>query len=351
MKRLLSVILSAVIIFTLALPAFAADSNTQPLKGVETKLKSDETATCTVKTDKEGIYYIDLYSERSALLAVNVYNGDKELYSGIIITSDVKDRIILGDKRFFKADENTELTVYLFNIDLLNTGINDLSVMVTPVYCGNSELSMGENQVESEASAFRFIPEEDGYYSFESNAPKNIDPFVSVADAFYYPDQNDDNELDGDMNFSLTVYLEKGQEYIVAVTAQTDSDSEFTPFSFTVSLNKTFDIKKVSFGYYENGETIKTYKGVDNSSMITLAPTGALYELSDITVSVDDEKIASVDVDDFGYVTVHPHKLGKTTLTITCANGCEAQYTIKVRPYIFWLFNRFFNFISSLLGF
>lgn len=156
------------------MPAFAADSNTQPLKGVETKLKSDETATCTVKTDKEGIYYIDLYSERSALLAVNVYNGDKELYSGIIITSDEKDRIILGDKRFFKADENTELTVNLFNIDLLNTGINDLLVMVTHVYCGNSELSMGENQVESEASAFRFISEEDGYYSFESNAPKTL---------------------------------------------------------------------------------------------------------------------------------------------------------------------------------
>ena len=346
-KKILSIIMSVVMISTLAFTAFAANNENRPLESVTATVKSGKNAEITVKTEKEGIYYLELYSQRDAILVVDVFDGENHLFGRVMTASGDNIREI-NDSYFFKADADRELTVSLFNIDLLDPDKDDFSVRVTPVYCGNNELAVGENKAESEISVFSFIPEQDGYYSFESDAPKTVNPRIIVSDTVIYPEINDDNGLEDDNNFSLTVFLRKGEKYIVGVTSAENADNEFTPFSFTVSLNKKFDIKSVALDYHENGETIKTYRGHDYVTLVSLTPTGALYDPSEITVSVSNEKVASFDVDSRGFVTIHPHRLGKTTLTITSANGCEAQYTIKVRPYIFWLFSRFCNFVSSL---
>lgn len=96
----------------------------------------------------------------------------------------------------------------------------------------------------------------------------------------------------------------------------------------------TTDIKtveKIRLDNYKNGEKIVV--GVDIPEYYKVYVNGLHNEVNPVlTVSVENEDIASAKVVEDKKVCITGNKTGETILTITDADGSSSKFTVKVLP-------------------
>ena len=338
-KKILSVLLAVIMMFSFAAVAFAADGETGEIgKTYSVELKKGETKTFTFTAEEDGFYFVDaiLLKGDSASIDIDCPNYG---YGGFFYDDGINELSCL------MLNANDEIIITTANSEDESDSIKfDLTVK----YLGNNSLALGENTVESAISCFSFTPEKDGLYNFRSSDIGKADPYIIIYDGYGYEHANDDNGYEDDFNFDLTAPLAAGKTYKVVIRCGNTSD-EIQSFTVTASYNK--EIKVDSLNVYLNDKNGKIVLDKDymQISFIEIVPTGATYS-DEITVSVDNEKILSAEITNGNNLTLRPLRSGRTTLTISAGNGITETYKVRVLPHFFYVIYDWFDYIGSFFA-
>lgn len=333
-KKIISVLLAVVMAFSLALPAFAATGERGEIcKSESITVKARETKEVTFTADKAGIYWFDSNAHDDT-------KGDLSLYLGDVYELHTEGDVTWSSgNQYFAMDKGEKITLKVENEKKL---LSTKTVEYTIEYLGNAVLKLGKTKIDAEEKYFKFVADKAGYYNFKSNAPADSDSSIEIitADDWFWSDKNG---YEDNFNFDITIPLDKGEECLVYI-----STWDSVPFNVTVSYNKNIKAEKVFLEYNEPGETITLDRNTIYLESLSFVPTGSIYTAG-ITASVDNEKIASVEIVDFDSLQITPHKVGTTTLTLKTADGSQTTYTLKVQPHILTLIQRIINVIRYRL--
>lgn len=100
------------------------------------------------------------------------------------------------------------------------------------------------------------------------------------------------------------------------------------------AVSDTTDIRaaeEIRLDNYKNGEEIIV--GVDSPEYYKVYVNGLHNEANPVlTVSVENEDIASAKIADDKNICITGNKTGKTTLTVTDADGASGEFTVRVIP-------------------
>lgn len=361
MKKVLSVLLALILVFSFASTAFAAGNTVEVGKKASFSIGINQTKEYTAEIDESGVYCLEaeLIGTGVAELTVSYGGyGDGALLANLEKFVD-DDFYFSKSEMNFAAEAGTEVEVE-FNTnfedyeDILEgteIQISDFGIEFTLSKVDAKPITVGSNTVDRDDKYFTFVPEKDGYYNFRSNAADDTDSAIWIYDGNCEIDFNNDSGCEDDMNFDLTVYLKAGHFYAVNTKAHCYDEETIRPYNFTVSYNKEIKAEGIILGgYLESGETIVTDIGERMVYSISVVPNGAT-PLAKVSAAVANEEIASADCyDEDGSkgVCITTHKAGTTTLTLSTEDGCESEYTIIVRPMYVTIFE---NIILSIIGF
>lgn len=347
-KKLLSIILAAVMMLSFVSVAFAADSSAILNATRTITLTSGEGTKIEFSTEKAGIYRIStefttkgfsdltVKSEKTAfLIESSVYHGDD--FSS-------------GESCMVYAEENDTITIK-YN-PMTAYGNKTINAELSISYEGNNILSEGTATASPENTLFVFAPEETGYYNFRSNASKGTNPYIKAFDDQNWFTLSENYDDEDDFNFDLTEYFEAGRYYIVKASSYNE---ESEPYEFTVSHVDAPEITEIYLSEYRNTDTIVLKSPAILVMPVFVEPYYAI-PTADIEVSVGDSSILSASYDKEGNnIRIITQKAGTTTLTITSADGCRCEYTVKVQSrfisMIMFLLSRLADFISGIFSF
>ena len=358
MKKVLSIFLAILMVLSVCVTASAASDIINLGEKKTITLNKDEEKVYNFKAPQQGIY------ELTAKIITDGWTEIEVIHNDNVATSSALIKVESGNETFMQLDDNCEMHFcaekgsvfginFINNFSILESVLEEadigktVKIEITITKFNAPAAKVGKNTVSKDGNVFLFVPDKSGKYNFRSNADKAIDPCVEVNDINGSLDFNNDNGYEDDYNFDLTVNLKKGNVYaLVCNTFFTDWESEPTKgYNFTVSYNKKIDVEQIGLDWYENGEKIIISKGDSEYFYINIVPTGAI-PFSDITVSVENEKIAEAEYDDSdNSICVQAKRIGKTTIKVTDISGLSCEYTIKVIPRFISLIMDFFDSI------
>ena len=341
-KRFFSIILAMIMAFSFASVAFAADGENGEIdKTCTFDLKKGETKTFSFTADKDGFYlvYTDIDESSSETVIMEIESEDYYSHGSAF-------QFDSNDFKRMTLKANDEFTIKFTNSD---KETDSYKVEFTVKFMEPAPLAVGENRVENSVQYFSFTPEKDGLYNFRSSAAGKVDPDITVYGRALVYDFNDDSGYEDDYNFDLTLPLKAGETYTVEIKCY--ADSGFEPFNVTISYNKEIKIEEL----IALRDIDVLYTKVHYGFGMYIVPSGAAYS-DEITVTVGNEKILSAEADGDN-LSITPHRIGKTTITVSTASGITQSSEIWVLPYFFraianWFIDieMFFARIFSFLG-
>lgn len=348
MKKLISIILAAVLVFSLGTAAFAAGGGIALNETKSITLQKGETETLKFTAEESALYVAEVSSD-IGLISLTVTDEADNAFDGTWVIS-------LGDETetggsfgkeksevYFCAEkgktfclnfeENSQFLINFFEkLDGMAESIVPAKFKVTVKKADAREVKNGETYSVSEYKEhFIFVPEEDGFYNFRSNSSGNSDPQISIsgADGSYY--ENDNNGYLADYNFDLTAYLEKGKVYGIETRNYfIDDNKDAEPFTFTISRGD--DIKA---DYLDVSDRV-VFVAVDDTAInfVSYIPTGAVVGDYEVTCA-DETKATAYYNDEEGCAYIDGLSVGKTTVTVTETNsGVSTEFTVIVIPAI-----------------
>ena len=347
MKKLMSIILAAVLVLSLGTAAFAAGGSITLGETKSITLQRDEIADFKFTAEESTLYVAEISSDMGFAAITLTDEAESIVDSAWVISFGEKvetDSSFISDeaKIYFCADkgktfnlefkENSQFFIeVLEKFDGLAESIVPAKINITVKKADARELKLGETYSVSEyREYFLFAPEEDGFYNFRSNSSGNSDPRISIAgsDGSYF--ENDNNGYLADYDFDLTAYLEKGKVYgVEAINTSIDYEKDTEPFTFTVSRGE--DIK----ADYLDVENRVVYVAVNDtaSNFVSCIPSGALE--GEYEVICADETKANAYYDENGLICIEGLSVGKTTVTVTETNsGISTEFTVIVIPAV-----------------
>ena len=348
MKKLMSIVLAAVLIFSLGTAAFAAGGSITLGETKSITLQRDEIASFKFTAEESTLYVAEISSDMGFAAITLTDEAESIVDSAWVISFGEKvetDSSFISDeaKIYFCADkgktfdlnfeENSQFFIeVLEKFDGLAESIVPAKINITVKKADARELKLGETYSVSEyREYFLFAPEEDGFYNFRSNSSGNSDPRISItgSDGSYF--ENDNNGYLADYDFDLTAYLEKGKVYgVEAVNTSIDYEKDAEPFTFTVSRGE--DIK----ADYLDVDSRVVFVAVNDTAnnYVSCIPSGALegeYEV----ICADETKANAYYDDESGLIYIDGLSAGKTTVTVTETNsGVSTEFTVVVIPAV-----------------
>lgn len=354
MKKILSIVLAVVMMFSASMIAFAADGSTLELGKDYTVTVKDNAVTYTFIAPEDGAYsvsasiaqdhdceaYITIENDEFLFSEINLYyysptDEDDFSYSNVSSNdvfmvkggTEVTVSVNAGSP-YYDIDESelTEATVS-FKIEIAN----DLR-----------EIKIGESYITNGGEYFLFKPTEDGFCDIWSHSC----PYISVM------------TIDGDITSAsqdfytgfpadLPFYYEAGKIYGIYVDSNYDKSGNPIDSEFNVVDALTIYPDVIE------AEDVTVVWGKDAYVDVEVYPLGSVFNCGAIDCQVGNEKIATVEFDPLteSYV-VHGKRPGTTTLTITeTASGVTAEVEVEVITRTTNFFRTVFNFISGIFDF
>ncbi len=327
-KKILSVLLAVVMMFSFAAVAFAADGETGEIgKTYSFKLNAYEQREFKFTANKDGFYYADAEIAKNSSIRLT---SDMSSASSISSGNDY----LYGMSALY-LHKNDEFMVYVDN-SAENIAVRD-EITFTVNYLPDASLKEGKNTVDGALSFFRFTAKKDGLYNFRSSDSGSVDPAVVIytADKLLWKlGSNDNIGYEGDLNFDLTVPLEADTSYYAVVWCN-NRNAESKPFTVTVSYNRDINAEKISLPTSKlSKNTITIFRTEEYCEYVDLVPSGAAYS-DKLTVTVGNEKIITAEFINGNALKITALKVGKTTVTIAADSGVQQTYTVIVLPFIF----------------
>jgi hypothetical protein len=383
MKKVISVLLAAIMMFSFTMLAFAADDET---------ITEGEAYTYTVSADSEkeltfvpedtGIYRLDLtFSDPSAVTSSSVdaaiYYQNKHIdYAEVVkldlasMNTEIAEMIAeiyattTEDYFYFVAEKGETFTVSLTGDTFLGiAGLTydasaDVNVKIEKVDAPELQIG-GTYTVSSADSVFYVAPESDTVYNFTSDLKGAVIRIKDINGYYgnYYFSAEDE--------LNCTVELEGGKAYSVTVKKYDNTEEIETgpyPFDITVSDGTTVMPTALSAdgGYVVKGSSSEMY--------VSVLPYGSAMNIGNLEVSVANEKIATVEYSgNDNWFVVYGHKAGKTTVTFTdpisgVTTTAEIEVVTKLQDFLYTLqayieyyvsefFAKVADFFSNLFNF
>lgn len=349
MKKLLSVFLAIVMLFTMATVSFAATNKLElGVKKTVTPVDDDVVA-LSFKAPARDVYVLKCKLLSGSMVWVDIiYEDEGCINSAQLYKSEDEDfEDCLSSELYFVAEKNTS-----FEIDVANYWDDEQvsaksTVELTLSRVNAPALKLGENKVSKDGGVFLFCPSKDGVYSFTSNAKKGVDPHLEITDVYGIPYFSDDNGREEDYNFDFSEYFYKGEIYYVKVDQYVFEDVTASAYNFTVAFEKKQKVESLTLDTYDGKDYLKVYKDYIAEVSLKVVPTGAVYN-SGITAATADESIAIAEYfEGSDYVLVGGYKIGKTTLTVSTPDGASCEMTVKVVPSFLRPIDNFFEQVRS----
>lgn len=363
MKKVISVALALVMMFSLSVFAFAAN-DTVALNETKTfTLKKDTFKRVIFTADEAGVYKVEVELKNQGFVNVEVAVDGVE-YDNTPASNlyDPEEGLIeVKAELYICANDGSEIEITAtdalsFIQDVLEIGkdiAEDAQVTLKITKAQTSEIKLGKNQTANGDCWFTFVPEKSGYYNFASNAEVSVDPDIIVYSlekgAFDVGTESGRmiDEETFDANFDLTVYLEAGKFYAFNVcTYNRDYELIDAKITFEVAFNKDIKAEKISLDNMPNGEKIVMDKNDEFEFNVFVVPTGAI-PTAKVNVSVSNDSVISAEYDEENnVVTVLAKKQGTSKITVTTDDGASCEYTIKVQSPIVTAIQNMFSRIS-----
>ena len=352
MKKLISVALAIVMMFSISVIAFAADSSSIELGKEYTVTLNNDTATYTFKAPEDGAYrisasiirengkwgmaYVTVGTEDSFYSTLGLY-----YYEGDELEELVGDANLYGDDVFMAAKDR-ELTVSVESgssvIDTGDFSFPPVKVKFDITKVENlREMKMGESYTVNGREYFLLRPTEDAVYDFWSYDCTDVS--IMDLDGNIYGDSRF-----GDYPVDVTLDAKAGELYGVLVDSDYSEDGEPIDSVIHVVDSKTIEPDIIEL------ENITVLWHDSDIVYPVVYPIGANRTCADIDATIENEKIATIEYDaENDMFWVYGKRLGKTTLTLTeRESGVTRVVEVEVITRTTQFFRNVFSFISEI---
>lgn len=357
MKKLLSIVLAVVMMFSISMIAFAADSTSIELdKEYTVTLKADE-ANYTFIAPEDGAYIISAslkVEEHDIGFATVSVGNDDFVFSSMVLfyvnavdEENPIDMSRLNDNDLFMAKKDEALTVSV------NTGFpyfddEDIEYFDTTVTFKITsasdlrEIKIGESYNVNGEEYFLFKPTEDGIADIWSHQCQSISIMDTDGNTYYgYKD------LLADFPADVAFEYEAGKIYGVYVESDYNDEGESIESAFHVVDAKTVRPDVIEM------DDITVIWGQDDIISAEIYPLGSVFNCGELEYTIENEKIATIEYDsDLETYVIHGRRPGKTTLTVTEPNyGVTRTVEVEVITRTTNFFRTVYAFISNLFNF
>ncbi len=370
MKKLSCILLALIIALSLSTVAFAAPESISAGETKSVTLTSGQKKVFTFSVKETAVYSIKAKAKNDCYVTCEVANVESSKFINICIAS-------LDDEESaycsFPAQKGSMFTLticegteYVISDDEDDMPAYDLPAKAEFTLSKSKLPSVALNgtyKVLSGYTEYQFMPSKSGYYNFRSDCKDaEIDPFIEVSDELGNSFTNDDIGYDGDLNFDLTAYLEKGMIYLVRVMADAVVN-DFDDYEFTEPENVNFSFT------VKDGSKIRPEMLIAQDNKITLArndydyagvvlaPSGAVLNFNedDVIITSSNAKVADAENVEFFDNEIHfdinsYNRFGKTTLTVEIPGGISTEIQVKVVPRIVIFIENLFALFRDLFS-
>lgn len=357
MKKLLSVVLAVVMMFSISIIAFAADKSSIEIDKEYTVTLENSTREYTFVAPEDGAYRISasiLYKKGSFGTATVTVGNEEEMLSNLNLFywDDTEMDILLNfrcleDDDIFMAAEGSKLNV------TVESGASDddpeeaklpEATITFKITCLKDlrEIKIGESYTVNGKEYFIFKPTEDGIIDIWSHLCTSIS--VMDTDGFtYYGEQDVLTGFPADVAFEY----EAGKTYGICVDSIYDEENNPIDSVFHVVDAKTVQPDIIDL------EDITVVWGDTESFYPQIYPLGSIYNCGELEYAIENEKIATLEYDsELDIYVIHGRRPGKTTLTVTEPNyGITRIVEVEVITRTTSFFRNIFDFISNLFNF
>ncbi len=358
MKKLLSIVLAVVMMFSISIIAFAADNPSIELdKEYTVTLKADE-ANYTFIAPEDGAYIISAslkYKENDFGVATISVGNDEYYFSSVYLYFiDGMDEEAanlnmakLNDSDIFMAKKGAALTVSVATglsiLESEDIEYTDTTVTFKIASVNNlREIKIGESYTVNGEEYFLFKPTENGTVDLWSHQCQ----IISIMDT-------DGSVFSGEQDFltgfpaDVAFEYEAGEVYGVCVNSGTDEENNPIDSVFHVVDAKTVQPDVIDL------EDITVVWGDTESFYPQIYPLGSIYNCGELEYTIENEKIATVEYDsELDIYIIHGKRPGKTTLTVTEPNyGVTRTVEVEVITRTANFFRTIFAFVSSIFNF
>ena len=357
MKKLLSVVLAVVMMFSISVIAFAADSPSIEFGKEYTVTLENNATEYTFIAPEDGAYRISasiLYKEGGVGFAnIAVFSDDQPVsYLDLFYWDNSEIDFLakfrnLEDEDIFMAAKGKEMTVSVesganfYGPDDIKYPEATVTFKITNVD-DLREIKIGESYTVKGEEYFLFKPTEDGAVDLWSHLCQDIS--VMSLDGTMY-----NGARDFSTGFPADVAFEYKAGEIYGICVNSDRDEEDNPIDsvFYVVDAKTVQPDVIEF------DDITVIWGDTESICPQIYPLGSVYNCGELEYTIENEKIATVEYDpELEMYVIHGRRPGKTTLTVTEPNyGITRIVEVEVITRTTNFFRTVFDFISSIFGF
>ena len=357
MKKISSIILALILALSLATTAFA--DGPESIKPGDTKhiyLEQTEDTSYIFTASSTGAYKLSVEMENNGFASFEIYNfenSEEDLYFASV-DSELSEAFVFPASKgsSFEIDIYEASGAEEFDDDYYDT---ESEITITLEKINAPSISVGNTYKVTEDSAYYlFTPSKSGNYNFRSSADSTrFDPIISTYDEYAYSNSyNDDIGYDGNYNFDLSAYYEKGELYLVAVDTVFFEDEDYDNINYSFKVSSADNIKPEYITVYDS-DSISMAKRDYTYISGAVIPSGSRVNIDydDISVYSSNPRVADVTYTDIYdgeiEVEVTSYKLGKTTITFELANGEKTEIKVKVKSRFILFFE---NLFSRLFG-
>lgn len=357
MKKLLSIVLAVVMMFSISIIAFAADSTSIEIDKEYTVTLENSTKEYTFVAPEDGAYLISasILYKKDSLGTANVTvgkDGETFSYLNLFYWDNTEMDILLDfrcleDDDVFMAAKGSNLTVTVeagmpdYEPDDVKFPEATITFKITNLN-NLREIKIGESYTVSGEEYFIFKPTENGTVDLWSHQCQ----IISIMDT-------DGSVFSGEQDFltgfpaDVAFEYEAGEVYGVCVNSGTDEENNPIDSVFHVVDAKTVQPDIIDL------EDITVVWGDTESFYPQIYPLGSIYNCGELEYTIENEKIATVEYDsELDIYIIHGKRPGKTTLTVTEPNyGVTRTVEVEVITRTANFFRTIFAFISNIFNF
>ncbi len=356
MKKLLSILLAVVMMFSISIIAFAADSTSIEIDKEYTVTLENSTKEYTFVAPEDGAYLISasiLYKKDSLGTATVTVDKEGETlsYINLFYWDNTEMDILLDfrcleDEDVFMATKGSKLTVTAeagmpeYEPDDVRFPEATFTFKITSAN-NLREIKIGESYTVKGEEYFIFKPAEDGVIDIWSHQCPSISVMDIDGNAYY-------GELDSLTGFPADVAFEYEAGKIYGIYVDSGYDEENNPVD---SVFHVADATTIQPDVIEIDD-ITVIWGQDELILADIYPIGSRYNCGELECSIENEKIATVEYDsDLETYVIHGRRPGKTTLTITEPNyGVTQIVEVEVITRTTNFFRTVYAFISGIFS-
>ncbi|HCT15903.1 MAG TPA: hypothetical protein DIW36_00540 [Ruminococcaceae bacterium] len=357
MKKLLSVTLAIVMMFSISIIAFAADKPAIELGKEYTVTLDNTTLEYTLTIPKDGAYRLSgslldqkgdmgmasvtVSDDNSSFSLVSLYYWNDPEFADMPIFHNTEDEDIFMAKKGSKLTVSVGSGEPLFDSDeeikFPEVTVKFKIASVTDLH----EIKIGESYTVNGEEYFLFKPTENGFIDIWSHQCQNIS--VMDTDGSIYTGYSGADGFPVDLFFEYKA----GEIYGICVESNFDEIGNNLDSVFHVVDAKTIqpdiiDLEDITviWGDYE-------YVSPD------IYPLGSFYNCGELEYTIENEKVATVEYDaESDMYVIHGNRPGKTTLTVTEPNsGITREVEVEVITRTTAFFRSIFEFISNIFNF